>query len=49
MENPDLPPIAALPASSARAASRSARRGLRVILILATFLVAGVLVARLMG
>jgi len=49
MENPDLPPVAALPASSARAASRSARRGLRVMLILATFLVAGVFVARLVG
>lgn len=43
MQNPDLPPIAAAPAT--RAASRPARRGLRVMLLLAAFVVAGVFVA----
>ena len=49
MENPDLPPVAALPGSSARAASRSARRGLGVTLLLVAFLVAAVFVARLVA
>jgi len=49
MENPDLPPLAAMPGSSARAASRSARRGLRVVVLLVGCFVAAVFVARLVA
>ena len=50
MENPDLPPVAAaMPGSGTRAASRPARRGLGVTLLLVAFLVAAVFVARLMA
>lgn len=46
MENPDLPPIAAVPESRVRADATSGRRSLRVMLLLAAFLVVGVFVAR---
>jgi hypothetical protein len=49
MENPDLPPLAAVSGASAPAAARPARRGLRVTLLLLAFLVAAVVVVRLVA